>query len=85
MNILDWISEQGGVAKAAEKLKEETRTVKSWMYGEKLPKPLTAARIVKMTKGLVDYNGIYAPLIAKMAEREAKALIKKETKGNENE
>lgn len=80
MNIIQWIEDVGGPVKAAEILKESPRTVASWYYGEKLPKPTTACKIVKLTKGKLDYNRIYAPLIAKMAEREAKALLKKDPK-----
>ncbi|MGL4507640.1 MAG: hypothetical protein ACRCUF_18110 [Aeromonas sobria] len=80
MDILKWIEKVGGPAKAADLLKETPRTVASWFYGEKLPKPTTACKIVKLTKGEVDYNGVYAPLIAKMAEKEAKALLKKDSK-----
>lgn len=81
MNIIEWIESKGGIPQAAELLKETPRTVKSWVYGEKLPKPQTACKIVKLTKGVVDYNGIYACLFAVMADKQAKALIKK---GNSN-
>ncbi|MGL4755347.1 MAG: hypothetical protein ACRCXB_23550 [Aeromonadaceae bacterium] len=81
MNLIEWIDSKGGIDLAAGLLKEQPRTVKSWYYGEKMPKPSTACKIVKLTKGVVDYNGIYGTCFALMAERQAKALIKK---GNSN-
>lgn len=82
MNIMAWIEKNGGPTEAAKLLKESARTVKSWYYGEKLPKPMVVCKLIKLTKGELDYNGVYAPIIAKMAEREAKALIKKGENGN---
>lgn len=80
MHIIEWIDSVGGTAKAAELLKESPRTVASWYYGEKLPKPQTACKIVRITKWALDYNRIYSPLIARMAERESKSLLKKASK-----
>lgn len=77
MTIAEWIKEKGGVAKAAAILKENPRTVAAWIYGEKLPKPQTAQRIIQASKGILDFNGIYAPLFAIQAEKAAKAMMKK--------
>lgn len=77
MNIIEWVAHVGGIEPAAKLLKEAPRTVMSWIYAERLPKPQSAANIVKMTKGKVDYNGIYVVLVLKMAEKESKQLIKK--------
>lgn len=74
--MLNWIKQNGGPAKAAVLLKENPRTVWSWVRGEKIPKPQTAQRITKLTKGELDYNRIYATTFAKVAEVEAKALLK---------
>ena len=80
MHIIEWIDSVGGPAKAAELLKESPRTVASWYYGEKLPKPQTACKIVRITKWALDYNRIYSPLIARMAEKESKSLLRKADK-----
>ncbi|APU00466.1 hypothetical protein [Aeromonas phage 3] len=77
MDIMKFIEEAGGPAKAAVLLKETPRTVASWYNGERLPKPMVVCKLMKLTKGQLDYNRVYAPIIAKMAEKEAKALIKK--------
>lgn len=80
MHIIEWIESVGGPEKAAIILKETKRTVDSWIYGERLPKPQTACKIIKMTKGVLDYNKIYSPLVSRMAERESKSLLKKASK-----
>ncbi|MGL5093685.1 MAG: hypothetical protein ACRC8B_22755 [Aeromonas sobria] len=77
MDIIKFIERAGGCAKAAELFKESPRTVASWYYGEKLPKPAVVCKIIKLTKGELDYNRVYAPLIAKMADKQAQSLIKK--------
>ncbi|MGL5484548.1 MAG: hypothetical protein ACRDC7_21900, partial [Aeromonas veronii] len=71
------IDEHGGPAQAAEVIKENARTVWSWYRGEKLPKPATAQKLIRLSKGALDFNRIYAPLLAKQAEIEAKAMMRK--------
>ncbi|APU01217.1 hypothetical protein [Aeromonas phage 32] len=77
MDIMKFIEQAGGPAKAAVLFRETPRTVASWYNGERLPKPMVVCKIVKLTKGELDYNRVYAPIIAKMADKEAKALIKR--------
>lgn len=74
--LLNWIKEKGGPVAAALILKENPRTVWSWYRGEKIPKPQTAQRIIRLTKGELDYNRIYATTFARMAEAESKALLR---------
>lgn len=48
-----------GVDEAATLFGEKPRTVMGWMYGERVPRKETAAKIVERTKGKVSYAGIY--------------------------
>lgn len=48
-----------GVDKAAALFEEKPRTVMGWMYGERLPRPRTAQKIVERSKGRVSLAGIY--------------------------
>lgn len=77
MTIFEWIRDQGGVNKAAAILKENPRAVAAWFYGEKVPKPQSAQRIIQASKNALDFNSIYAPIFALQAEKAAKAMIKK--------
>ena len=49
-----------GDREAARLFGVSVRAVESWRRGERVPRPETAARIVKATKGRVDYSGCYA-------------------------
>lgn len=49
-----------GVDQAAELFDETPRTVESWMYGERTPRPATARKIVERTRGAVPFEGCYA-------------------------
>ena len=77
-SIFDWLDEVGGVASAAALLDENPRTVASWVYGEKMPKPATAHKITRLTG--VDFNGVYAPLFALQEGKRATAMMKKGAK-----
>lgn len=50
-----------GVRKAAQLLGENPRTVYAWYRGERHPGFLAARNIVHVSRGRVDYNGIYRP------------------------
>ncbi|MGL5285929.1 MAG: hypothetical protein ACRC8D_07290 [Aeromonas sp.] len=76
MTIFDWIKDIGGISAAAAALKENPRTVASWVYGEKIPGPEKAQRIIAKSKGRLDFNRVYAPLLAKQAEKRAVRLTK---------
>lgn len=75
--IFEWIEKVGGVSEAAKLLGEPARTLYSWSYGERCPRPETAAHIIKVAKGELDFNKIYGPVFARMAEHQSKQLIKK--------
>ena len=60
MTLKDFLKEVGDTA-AAELLDVPQRTVAAWRRGERIPRPCQAERIVRATKGRVDYAGIYAP------------------------
>ena len=62
VELSDWIDQQGGYAAAAEKLGESPRAVRSWYYAERAPGLAAAAKIIKVSDYLVDFNGIYWPL-----------------------
>lgn len=48
-----------GIDKAAVLLDETPRTVKSWMYRERRPRPEKAPEIVRRTRGRVQFHEIY--------------------------
>ncbi|APU00889.1 hypothetical protein [Aeromonas phage 59.1] len=77
MTIFDWITELGGIDKAAAMLKESPRTVASWYFAEKIPKPHTVQRIIVVSKGKLDWNRVYAPILAKQATKASNNLIKR--------
>jgi len=61
-----WIDAMGkgrpGVRQAAVLLGENPRTVYAWYRGERYPGFLSARNIVRVSRGSVDYNGIFVPL-----------------------
>lgn len=67
MNLNDWIDEQGGYEKAAEKLGESKRTVASWYRFERAPSFRASLNIFRITKELVDFNGIFMPFAERAA------------------
>ena len=69
VNLHDWIDEQGGYAKAADKLGEPVRTVASWYRFERPPSFAAALSIYLKTDGLVDFNGIYVPFVGRTRKR----------------
>lgn len=69
MELNAWIDQVGGAVAAAVLLNEKPRTVISWYRFERAPSVLAAGRIVRLTAGAVDYNGIYAPWVAERAKR----------------
>jgi hypothetical protein len=48
-----------GVERFAEQFGESRRAVRGWMYGERLPRKETAAKIVKGAGGKVTWASIY--------------------------
>jgi hypothetical protein len=48
-----------GVDKAAELFDEKPRTVMGWLYGERLPRPHTAKKLVERARGKLTMDGIY--------------------------
>lgn len=51
-----------GVRQAALLLGENPRTVYAWYRGERYPGFISARNIVRVSRGCVDYNGIFRPL-----------------------
>lgn len=66
MNFNDWVAEQGGIQAAAVKLGESPHAVRSWYYAERQPKLQAAIKIVEASEFRVDFNGIYAPIAARI-------------------
>lgn len=66
MELNAWIDRMGkgrpGVRQAALLLGENPRTVYAWYRGERYPGFLSARNIVRVSRGRVDYNGIFRPL-----------------------
>lgn len=50
-----------GVDKFAEQFGESPRAVKGWLYGERLPRKESAAKIVAGARGKVTFESIYGP------------------------
>jgi len=62
VKLNEWITEQGGVKAAAEKLGESPSAVRSWYYAERAPKLQAAINIIEVSERRVDFNGIYGPI-----------------------
>lgn len=73
MLLNDWIDQVGGPTPAGKLLGDNPRTVLSWYRFDRAPSLRTAGRIVERTAGAVDYNGIYSPWVAVLAERDRTA------------
>jgi hypothetical protein len=71
VNLNDWMDEQGGYAKVADKLGEQQRTVASWYRFERPPSFASALNIYRKTDGLVDFNGIYVPFVGRTRKQRA--------------
>lgn len=68
MTLNEWVDSCGGVHRAKEILKVRERTLRSWLRFDRAPELDAAALIVMRTDGRVDYNGIYAPIVAARME-----------------
>lgn len=77
MELNHWIETVGGarqpgklsveaIRAAAILLGEKPRTVQSWYRHERHPSFTSAANILLKSKGVVDWNGIYAPFARKL-------------------
>lgn len=62
MELPVWVKKVGGITSAAKILKENPRTVASWIRGERSPLFPSAINIVIKSKHEVDFNGIYLPI-----------------------
>lgn len=66
MELNDWINSLAPTKAslvAAERLGEKRRTVDSWRRLENPPAFRSALNIVRLSHGLVDFNGIYGPYV----------------------
>lgn len=68
MTLNEWVASVGGFKRAREILRVEVRTLRSWLRLERAPELGAAAQIVMRTGGKVDYNGLYAPIVANRLE-----------------
>jgi DNA-binding transcriptional regulator YdaS (Cro superfamily) len=57
MTLCDWIKKTGA-KKVARLLNVDPSTVSLWRNGRSTPRPKTMQKIIKITKGKVDYRGI---------------------------
>lgn len=71
-NWIDSLSPISASQNAAERLGEKRRTVDSWRRFENPPSFRAALKIVVVSGGLVDFNGIYRPFWRALAEGKAK-------------
>ncbi len=75
MELNAWIASLSPLAAsqtAAERLSEKRRTVDSWRRFENPPSFRAALKIVVVSGGEVDFNGIYQPFWRALAEGNAK-------------
>lgn len=65
MDLKTWVDGLGadGAGVAAERLGEKRRTVRSWLYFERVPSFSAAMKIVETSEGSVDFNGVYQPFM----------------------
>jgi len=62
MDLIEWL-ELIGSKKAAELLEVTTATLSQWRLGETSPKVMMAHKIVELSHGLVDWEGVYRPYV----------------------
>lgn len=60
MTLPEYIADLGDEA-AAQLFDVRVRTVQSWRRRERYPRPEQAERIVRLSNGKVNYEGVYAP------------------------
>lgn len=70
VNFSEWVDDVGGVNKAADILGEKYSTVRSWYCLSRAPCARAAGRIIRITAGRLDYNGIYSPYVAALQARD---------------
>lgn len=73
---IDSLSPLGASQVAADLLNEKRRTVDSWRRFENPPGFRAALNIVVVSRGVVDFNGIYNPFWRALAEGKAKFALK---------
>lgn len=66
MKFNDWVTEQGGVRAAAEKLGEKPHTVRSWFYAERAPQLQAAINIIQKSDFRIDFNDLYGPIAERL-------------------
>lgn len=69
---IDSLSPLGASKVAADLLNEKRRTVDSWRRFESPPSFRAALNIVVVSRGVVDFNGIYNPFWRALVEGNAK-------------
>ncbi len=62
MRLIDFISRHGD-EHCATLFNVKVRTVASWRRGERIPRTRQAQYIVTITKGVVQFNDIYLPVM----------------------
>ena len=58
MTFKEWVN-QYGMPKLADRLGLTRQCIQKWMVGLTYPSVKTAKRIVRLSKGEIDYNSIY--------------------------
>lgn len=71
---IDSLAPKAASKVAAERLGEKRRTVDAWRRFENPPSFGSALNIVRVTGGVVDFNGIYNPFWRAIEEGRAKTL-----------
>jgi len=75
VDLIAWInslSDREPLTAAASRLGEKRRTVYSWVRFERCPSIRSAINIVRVSDGVVDFNGIYSPFMRALEADDAR-------------
>jgi len=74
MDLIEWI-QLIRVAKAAEILGVTKATLSQWKMAQTSPQVMMAHKVVELSHGLVDWEGVYKPYVkARLAEQNENQL-----------
>ena len=70
LSLTRFVEKCGGAHQASKHLRIPFRTLRSYLYQEKLPRPKAAYQLMLASQGKLDFNSIYQPFFG----RESKHL-----------
>ena len=75
MDLIEWI-DLIGKKKVAELLGVTRENIYQWINGQTSPKVMTAHKIVSLSCGVVDWEGIYRPYVQARLQESDKNQLK---------